>query len=379
MATGITALTAAFDDAFAQLGESADLDRRVVVTSWPSLPVETIRASRLRLVVAKGSTAATPLADAQLEPGLFPSRLRQLVDAALAGRLAHVARVVIPRSSDPDYKCFLYLREFVRLGLAGAVAPTTLFDLLHSDSAHVRRYDVERTRGLLDMLADASGHRPSDGELRQEIELTNAARAAARRLVALRRGAPRVSGQEVFPLLGAFWHVPPSEYVALASQAAEDLADRSPLRGPRVLLAGAPVDGIDLHAAIESRGAVVVDELSPWSGAAAGEDVRCDEDPIAALADAYRRRSIGPRLPAGVMRDRAESVLDHIDAVVVSLPEDDATFGWDYPALRNRLTARGLPHVVLRGEPHRLVTPADGQRLDSLVEAADRRRPSHHG
>ena len=378
MATAITTLTAAFNDAFAHLGESADLDRRVVVTSWPSVPVEIVRASRLRLVVAKGSTAATPLADAQLEPGLFPARLRQLVDAALSGRLAHVARIVIPRTSDPDYKCFLYLREFCRLGLAAAMAPTALFDLLQSDGAHVRRYDVERTRALVDMLADASGHRPSDGELRQEIGLTNAARAAARHLVALRRDAPRVSGKEVFPLLGAFWHVPPREYASLASQAFADLANRSPLRGPRVLLAGAPVDGIDLHAAIESRGAVVVDELSAWSGAA-DDDVRCDEDPIAALAEAYRRRSIGPRRPAGAMRDRAECVLDHIDAVVVSLPEDDATFGWDYPALRERLTARGLPHTVLRGDPHRPLTPADGQRLDSLVEAAERRRPSHHG
>ena len=378
MATAIPALTTAFDDAFAHLGESAELDRRVVVTSWPSVPVEIIRASRLRLVVAKGSTAATPLADAQLEPGLFPGRLRQLVDAALAGRLAHVARVVVPRSSDPDYKCFLYLREFVRLGLAEAMAPTTLFDLLYSDGAHVRRYDVERTRALLDMLADASGHRPSDGELREEIEITNTARAAARSLVALRRGAPRVGGTEVFPLLGAFWHVPPREYASLASQAAEEIANRPPLRGPRVLLAGAPADGVDLHAAIESRGAVVVDELSAWSSAAADDDVRCEEDPIAALADVYRRRSIGPRLPAGAMRERAERVLDHIDAVVVSLPEDDATFGWDYPALRDRLTARGLPHTVLRGDPHRVLTPADGQRLDSLVEAAER-RPFHHG
>ena len=378
MATAITTLTAAFNDAFADLGASAELDRRVVVTSWPSVPVEAIRASRLQLVVAKGSTAATPLADAHLEPGLFPGRLRQLVDAALAGRLAHVARIVIPRSSDPDYKCFLYLREFVRLGLAEAMAPTTLFDLLHSDGAHVCRYDAERTRALLDMLADASGHRPSDGELREEIGLTNTARAAARRLVALRRGAPRVSGKEAFPLLGAFWHIPPREYASLASQATEELANRPPLRGPRVLLAGAPVDGIDLHAAIESRGAVVVDELSAWSGAAADDDVSCGEDPIAALADAYRRRSIGPRLPAGAMRDRAERVLDHIDAVVVSLPEDDATFGWDYPALRDRLTARGLPHTVLRGDPHRPLTTADGPRLDSLVEAAER-RPSHHG
>jgi len=369
VSTAIDTLTAAFNDAFVRLGESADHDRDVVVTSWPSVPVEIVRACRLRLVVSRGSQASTPAADAHLEPGLFPGRIRQLVDAVLAGRLAHVARVVIPRTSDSDYKCFLYLREFVRNGLVAATAPTGLFDLLQSDGPHVCRHNVERTRTLLDSVADTSGHNPSDDELRDEIRVTNTARAAARRLAALRHGAPHVSGTEVLPLLGAFWHMPPREYASLAQQAAEELATRPPLDGARVILAGSPVDGLELHTAVESRGAVVVDEVSAWSSAGS-DDVPCDSDPIAALADTYRHRTIGARLPPGAMRDRIDRVLGHVDAVVVSLPEDDATFGWDYPALRERLTARGVPHAVVRGN--------DGERLERLVEAANRRRV-HHG
>ena len=152
MSTAIETLTAAFGDAFAQLGQSKERDRHVVVTSWPSLPIEIIRASGLRLVVARALTTAAPVADAHLEPGLFPGRVRQLVDAALAGRLADVARVVIPRTSDSDYKCFLYLREFVRGSLAAAMAPTVLFDLLQSDGPHVGRHNAERTRALLDTV-----------------------------------------------------------------------------------------------------------------------------------------------------------------------------------------------------------------------------------
>lgn len=369
MSAAIDTLTAAFNDAFARLGESADHDRDVVVTSWPSVPVEIVRACRLRLVVAAGSRTSTPTADAHLEPGLFPGRIRQLVDAALAGRLAHVARVVIPRTSDSDYKCFLYLREFVRNGVANAAAPAGLFDLLQSDGPHVCRHNAERTRALLESVADTSGHHPSDDELRDEIGAANIARAAARRLAALRRGAPQISGTQVFPLLGAFWHMPPRDYAPLASQAAADVASRAPLHGPRVLLAGSPVDGIELHAAVESRGAVVVDEISAWSGAES-DDVSCDDDPVAALADSYARQTIGARLPAGAMRDRVDRALDQVDAVVVSLPEDDATFGWDYPPLRERLTARGIPHAVIRGN--------GGERLERLVDAANRRRV-HHG
>lgn len=377
MSTAIDTLTAAFTSAFVQLGASAELDARVVATTWPALPVEIVRACGLRLAVATPSDGATAAADAFLEAGLFPGRIRHFVEAALGGRLSHVARVVVPRTSDPDYKCFLYLRELARHGVA-AMAPTSLFDLLQSEGPHVARYDVERVRALVETLADASGHHPCDDELRDEIRATNVARAAARRLAALRVGAPRASGTELFPVLAAFWHLAPGEYASLAHQVAEDLSDRSPLRGPRVLLAGAPVDSTRLHTAIELRGAVVVDELSAWSRPGADDDVRCDQNPVAAVADAYRRRTIGPRLPVAAQRGRIERALADVDAVVVWLPEEDATFGWDYPALRDDLRARGLPHAVLRSDAPGALSPADAERIDQLIDAATRRR-AHHG
>ena len=46
-----------------------------------------------------------PAADRVLEPDLFPNRLRQLVEAALTERLANVAAIVLPRSSDGASLC----------------------------------------------------------------------------------------------------------------------------------------------------------------------------------------------------------------------------------------------------------------------------------
>ena len=80
------------------------------------------------------------------------------------------------------------------------------------------------------------------------------------------------------------------------------IATRPPLAGPRVLLTGAPVDGHELHEAIESHGAVVVAEVGPWGSGAAGDDVRVDDDPVAALADKYRADAIGARTPAASLR-----------------------------------------------------------------------------
>jgi benzoyl-CoA reductase/2-hydroxyglutaryl-CoA dehydratase subunit BcrC/BadD/HgdB len=232
---------------------------------------------------------------------------------------------------------------------------------------------------LFEEFARIAGLQPSLDELRHEVAKTNAARAAARRLAAQRRGAPRIAGAEVFPLLGAFWRLPPDDYAALAGKASDEIERRSSLPGPRILLAGAPVDSPALHAAIESRGAVVVDEVGPWGSGAAGDDVIRGDDPITALSEKYRTDTIGPRTPANAMRASIASALDQVDAVVVSLPPDDTAFGWDYPALRDLLETRRIPHTCLHGDPYQPLSPSDNAGIDAVLTAAAARTAVLHG
>jgi hypothetical protein len=327
--------------------------------------------------VIRGNAAPTPAADAHLEPRIFPSRLRHLVDAALTGRLSGAACIVIPRTSDADYKCFLYLRELERRGVARNLPPVILFDLLQSSGPHVREYDAARTKVLCDALGAVSGLSPSAADLHREIAAANAARAAARRLSALRRGRPRVAGAEAFPLLAAFWDTPPDEYATSVNAAAGEIATRPPLPGPRVLLTGAPVDAVHLHAAIESHGGVVVAEAGPYGSEVAGEDVACTGDPILALADRYRADPTGPRVPVTAAQQWTGGALEGVEAVVVSLPPDDAVFGWDYPALRRHLDARSVPHACLRGDPVEPPTRWDQERLRGLIAATRCEEPRH--
>jgi benzoyl-CoA reductase/2-hydroxyglutaryl-CoA dehydratase subunit BcrC/BadD/HgdB len=368
--TAIATLTTAFEETFITPGQ--------VVLSWPSVPIEIVRAAGLLPVIARGAARATPAADAHLEAEIFPSRLRHLVNAALTGRLSHAVRLILPRTSDHDYKCFLYLREFMRLEVAKGIPPTLLFNLLQSRGPEVREYNAARTRELFDELAKVSGHRPSVDDLRHEIEKTNMARAAVRRLTALRRGAPRVRGAEVFPLLAAFWFLAPANYASLANEAAHEIANRRPLAGPRVLLAGAPVDSAALHVEIESRGAIVVSEIGPWGSGAAGDDVVSDGDPITALSEKYSTDAIGPRTPVLAMRNAFVRGLDEADAVVFSLPPEDTTFGWDYPALRRVLETRRIPYACLRGDPYQPLSESDAARLDELVRLAATETGARH-
>jgi hypothetical protein len=378
MSGAIATLTDAFADPSTD-GGATDHMLPVAVTSWPTVPVEIIRAAGLRPVVIRGDPAATPLADDRLEPGVFPNRVRQLVEAVCAGRLRRTACLVLPRTADADYRTFLYLRELIRQGAAPLRAPILLFDLLQSDGPDVHAYDAARTRDLFAALVAIAQRPAAADDVRDAIARANAARASMRRLLALRHGSPRVSGAEVLPLLGAFWRFAPDEYVALAGAAADVLARRPPLDGPRVMLAGAPVDGPQLHAAIESHGAIVVAEPGPWGSEAAGEDVGPGDDPFAAIAERYRRSAIGPRTPLATVRQRMESLMDDVDAVVVVVPPDDTAFGWDYPCLRAWLEARQLPHLCVFGDPVLPPPPVEHERIAALVAAARQRVGARHG
>jgi hypothetical protein len=370
----IVALTAAFRDRSPTPGGRADDDRPVAVISSPAVPLELVRAAGLRPTVIRGGTSPTAAGDAHLEAAVFPRRIRQLVDAAVTGRLSGPV-VVLPRTSDVDYQCFLYLRELARKQALPQVGPILLFDLLQSDGIDVARHNADRTRGLFESLATIGGG--SRDALEEQIAHANAARAAVRRLLALRGPAPRVVGTDALPLVGAFWRLAPEVYAPLATVAAETIARRAPLDRPRVLLLGAPVDGVTLHSAIEAHGAVVVAEASLWGTLAPGMDIAVEDDPFMAIAAKYRRDAWGPRLPLADVRRWTIAALAGVDAVVVSLPRDDAAFGWDYPWLRDRLDEMRLPHVVLTSDPWAPMPEVDRDRLASLIRSEVSRVEAH--
>jgi benzoyl-CoA reductase/2-hydroxyglutaryl-CoA dehydratase subunit BcrC/BadD/HgdB len=377
--SAITELRAAFEDSFSALGRGAANDRQTVVVSWPSVPVELVHAAGLRPVFVRGGSAATPAADGVLEPDLFPNRLRQLVEAALTERLANVAAILLPRSSDPDYKCFLYLRELARRGIARALPPVLLFDLLHSEEQNARAYNADRARDLAARLATLAGRPQRTDALRNAIVNGNRARAAARRLVALRAARPRIAGADALPLLGAFWQLAPERYAALADAATDALSERAPLEGPSVLVAGPPVDGAALHASIEAEGAVVVAELSPFGSCGMSTDVELAGDASAALAEHCARESIDARLPVHSLLRKLEGLLHTVAAVVIAQPADDASFGWDYPRVRELLATRSIPHTVVTGDPSLGATAEDRARIRALLERTGSRREVGRG
>ena len=74
-----------------------------------------------------------------------------------------------------------------------------------------------------------------------------------------------------------------------------------------------------------------------------------------------------------------ENALAGIDVVIVSLPPDDASFGWDYPQLRRLLERRAVPHAVLRHDPGQPLAVDDRERIAALLAGAAHLREARLG
>ncbi len=222
-----------------------------------------------------------------------------------------------------------------------ACRPILLFDLLQSRRRRTcRAYDAARTRALLDELASAIGPAAVATTIcAEEIARANARARGGQTTggASPRRAARRGSGS-----LAVARRILAARAGALRGARGEAAATRSPTRpplaGPRVLLAGAPVDGPALHAAIESHGAVVVAKSARGEAAQPETTCACDDDPFAALADKYRARC-DRCAHAGRRAARAGSSACSTTSTPSSCRcrPDDAVFGWDYPALRDLL------------------------------------------
>ena len=230
-------------------------------------------------------------------PESEPFRADCISSSRLHSGPAHAhSGIVLPRTSDPDYKCFLYLRELVRRGVVSALPPVLLFDLLQSGGAEVPRYDAARTSELLARLAHISQRHPADDDLRAAIGAANTARAAARRLDGLRR-ATEVGGLEGFPLLGAFWQLAPERYAGLADAAADAISAVPRSQGRARCCAGVPVDSNALHAADRVARRDRRHGAESFRRSCRGRRVDTAPEPISAIADRYRKRSIDARTP----------------------------------------------------------------------------------
>jgi benzoyl-CoA reductase/2-hydroxyglutaryl-CoA dehydratase subunit BcrC/BadD/HgdB len=294
----------------------------------------------------------------------FSPRMKAIFDFLLSSDASSISTVVIPRTSEQEHKLYLYLREVERQGLNHA-PKTILYNLLHTRSETTLTYGLDRTHELKRQIEEMAGHAIEPEALKSAIIESNAARAAIRRIQALREGhAPRISGTEARALIGAWYFMDRGEHARLVREAVEEIQTRTTLHGPRILVKSVPLDNVDLSKAIEDQGAIVVAEDDWWGSRAAGDDIDKSKDPLTAIFEKCYLDSPGPRVfPSEVADAWFKGKAANVDGVIFYLPEEDDVVGWDYPRLRDYLNQRSVPNLMIRTlSPERIKAFIEGFR-----------------
>jgi benzoyl-CoA reductase/2-hydroxyglutaryl-CoA dehydratase subunit BcrC/BadD/HgdB len=340
----------------------------VVGVTSNTVPWELLSAAGLFPVVLRPPVTATPFADEFMEENVFHPRIRNIFEQAVSGKLQFLEAIIIPRTSEQEYKLFLYLREVARTRADVRLPPVYLYDLLHYRSAGSHAYGLQRTHALKQQIEKIAGRPIAPDELSRAIRESNAARAVVRSLLRLREGTPRLSGSDALTLVGAFWFMDRAEYAKIAQEAAVALERRPPLRGARLIVKGLPLDHNGLHRILESHGAVVVAEDDWWGTRSAGDDIPDLQDGITAVFEKYYFDSPSARVfPPAVADEWFETAARNgTDGVVFYLPEDDYVAGWDYPRQKLFLDKLGIPNILVRSDAVQL-DPKESERIEHWV------------
>ncbi len=366
---GIERLTWHYENPAAEAMALAAEECPVVGVTSNTVPRELIRAAgAFPCVINPGSINDGDIGRF-LEEGVFEERIRALFGAAISGELQYLSLLVIPRTSEQEYKLYLYLREIARQDPGRRIPPVYLYDLLHSRSPESYVYGLERTRCFKRRLEDLTGRRMEDAALGVAIEEGNRARQAIRALLSLRNQGPRLSGAEALALIGACFYLRCEEYVPHAELAADIIANRNPLEGKRLMISGASLNHRGLHRALEQHGAVVVTEEDWWGARSAGRDIDAGcGDLIKSVFEKYYFDAPSPRVFPFDIADEwfQQRSVDGIDGVVFYLPPEDCVMGWDYPRRRRYLEAKGIPHLVVR-EDARILSEACHERIEIFI------------
>lgn len=366
-----------YENPVAQALEAHRAGMPVVGITSNTVPWELLRAAGFFPLIFRPAARATPAATEFMEENVFEPRICTIFDGIISGEWSFLRAIIIPRTSEQEYKLYLYLREVARERPRAEMPPVYLYDMLHSRSAESYAYGIDRTRHLKRQLEEIAGRPIGAKELAEAVAASNSARMAVRKLLRLRHEGPRLSGTEALSLIGPYWLMDREEYASLATEAADVLERRKPLSGVRLMIKGASLDHRGLHAAIESHGAIVVAEDDWWGARSAGADIVGNEDVMKAIFEKYYLDAPSPRVFPPEEADQwfKAAAIDGVDGVVFYLPPEDYVAGWDYPRQKRLLDEIGVPNLVVRADAAAGELSSESHdSIERLVREAARKR-----
>jgi benzoyl-CoA reductase subunit C len=322
------------------------------------VPVELIHAAGFTPLRMLQGPAPGDVAGAYMQP-FCCSFARSLLEGLGGGTYDYLSALVMPHTCDTIRN----LSDLVETAAPGMrvmrlMVPTTT----HTPEAV--DFMVEELSALKQSLGEVAGKGVTEGDLRESIALHNRCRSA---LDGLREQRP--GSRLLYATYLALQLTGPEEFLELAASL-EPGGEKAGVR--RVAVVGGPVPQLDIFELLEEYGMEVAwDDLCTASRFAAGA-VAEDGEPLRALAERYLARQPCPtkldpanRREEGMMRGIRES---GSEGVVFAQQAFCEFHSFDYPGLKKRLDAEGIPSVRLDLEHPFQPTGQMRTRLQALSE-----------
>ena len=322
------------------------------------VPVELIHAAGFTPLRMLQGPAPGDVAGAYMQP-FCCSFARSLLEGLGGGTYDYLSAVVMPHTCDTIRN----LSDLVETASPGMrvmrlMVPTTT----HTPEAV--DFMLEELAVLKGGLEEVAGREVAEGDLRKSIAIYNRCRSA---LDGLRERRP--GNRLLYAAYLALQLTGPEEWLDLAASLAPGEEGAG---AKRVAVVGGPVPQLDIFKLLEEYGMLVAwDDLCTASRFAAGP-VSEDGEPLRALAERYLGRQPCPtkRDPANrrekeMMRGIRES---GAEGVVFAQQAFCEFHSFDYPGLKKRLDAEGIPSVRLDLEHPFQPTGQMRTRLQALSE-----------
>jgi benzoyl-CoA reductase/2-hydroxyglutaryl-CoA dehydratase subunit BcrC/BadD/HgdB len=339
------------------LRERRDGGGKVVGYFCSYVPAELIHAAglipvRLLLGPAPGDTAGAYM------QGFCCSFARSILEGLGDGTYDYLSAVVMPHTCDTIRNLSDLVEPATGMSVLRLMVPT----VTHTKEAY--DFMVEELLALKGELEQIASREISEDDLRTSISLFNRCRVALSNIRGMYPG-----NKVIFAYYLAYQFLDPEHFLSLAN--ALELGEMQPA-AKKIAVVGGPVPQLEVFELLEEYGMDVVwDDLCTASRHADGM-VEEGGGPLHALARRYLDRQPCPtKLDPANRREEAmmEGIKSHGAEGVVFAQQAFCEFhSFDYPGLKKRLDAEGIPSTRLDLEHPFQPTGQMRTRLQALSE-----------
>jgi len=332
-------------------------------------PEEIIQAAGLLPMRILNSRESISLASRHLQ-SYSCSLVQSSLEAGLRGELSFLDGTVFPHTCDSIQRLSDIWAENLRFPFHwDLILPVKL------NTASARTYLIQELRRWRLGLQEFIGHSISNEALRDAIVLSNKNRSLLRKLYFLRTQNPNnFSPSEVSAIVKTASFMDKEEFNVKLQQLLSRGAESRPASPEtiRLFLVGSLCDQTRIFDLFDTCGAAIAgdDLCTGWRFFA--DDASAAGDPLEALADRLLRKVPCPcKYNPGI--DRGEYLLQRVEesraqGVVFLLLKYCDPHAFDYPYLKERLTGRKIPSLLLEFEPGSIPLRAMETRLKAFVE-----------